>query len=123
MGGGVIECRPNQLYNEDIGTCTYWQQVDTSKCPEFDGSFLMPEDKDENANEKRFFVSSYIEVVTVFGECRIISHTSMHIKSSSLHLSSSQYNNNNVISVEPPPPTPNKYANHVPVDHVWNVRT
>jgi len=25
--------------------------------------------------------------------------------------------------VESPPPTPNKYVNHVPVDHVWNVRT
>jgi len=55
MGGGVIECWPNQLYNEDLGTCVYWQQVDTSKCPEFDGSYLMPEDRDENANEMRFF--------------------------------------------------------------------
>ena len=47
QGGGVIPCRPNQLYDEDLGTCTYWQQVDRSKCPEFDGSFLMPEDKDD----------------------------------------------------------------------------
>ena len=54
---GVIACMPNQLFDEALGTCTYWQNVDTSNCPEFDSTKMMPELTDENANEERFFVS------------------------------------------------------------------
>eukprot|EP00986_Skeletonema_menzelii_P000477 scaffold137_cov156-Skeletonema_menzelii.AAC.8 len=57
MGGGVIPCRPNQLFDESQKACTYWQDVDTSSsnCPEYDGSKLMPDQYDDNANEERFF--------------------------------------------------------------------
>lgn len=54
---GVISCWPNQLFDEINGVCTYWQNVDTSNCPEFDSAKMMPELTDENANEERFFVS------------------------------------------------------------------
>ena len=56
-GSGVIPCWPNQLFDEINGVCTYWQNVDISKCPKFDGSMMMPELTDENANSERFFVS------------------------------------------------------------------
>jgi len=55
---GIISCWPNQLFDEINGVCTYWQNVDTSNCPEFDSAKMMPELTDENANEERFFVSS-----------------------------------------------------------------
>eukprot|EP00578_Thalassiosira_sp_NH16_P031524 CAMPEP_0181078438 /NCGR_PEP_ID=MMETSP1071-20121207/1487_1 /TAXON_ID=35127 /ORGANISM="Thalassiosira sp., Strain NH16" /LENGTH=323 /DNA_ID=CAMNT_0023159755 /DNA_START=287 /DNA_END=1255 /DNA_ORIENTATION=- len=51
--GGVISCWPNQLFDGRI--CTRWQDVDTSNCPELDDAMMMPELKDGNANEKRFF--------------------------------------------------------------------
>lgn len=54
---GVIPCWPNQLYDEALGICTYWQDVDTGNCPEFDGSMIMPDLTDGNANEDLFFVS------------------------------------------------------------------
>ena len=54
---GVIPCWPNQLYDEALGICTYWQDVDTGNCPEFDGSMIMPDLTDGNANENLFFVS------------------------------------------------------------------
>ena len=57
-GTGVIACWPNQLFDEASGTCRGWQDVDTSRCPRFDGSMMMPEDTDENANQERFFVSA-----------------------------------------------------------------
>ena len=61
-GSGVIACWPNQLF--DVGTmgCAYWQNVNVEggNCPMFDGGMMMPEDRDENANEKRFFVSQSI---------------------------------------------------------------
>ena len=56
-GSGVIPCWPNQLFDEIHGVCTYWQNVDITKCPKFDGSKMMPELTDENANSERFFVS------------------------------------------------------------------
>ena len=54
---GVIACQPNQLFDESLGTCTYWQNVDTNRCPDFDGSMMMPELTDANANQERFYVS------------------------------------------------------------------
>lgn len=54
-GSGVIACWPNQLFDESAGVCNSWQSVDTSRCPQFDGSKMMPELTDGNANEKRFF--------------------------------------------------------------------
>ncbi len=54
---GVIACMPNQLFDEALSTCTYWQNVDTSNCPEFDSNKMMPELTDENAKEERFVVS------------------------------------------------------------------
>jgi hypothetical protein len=54
-GTGVIACWPNQLFDESKMACTYWQDVDTSNCPDFDGSKMMPDQYDENANEERFF--------------------------------------------------------------------
>lgn len=57
---GVIACMPNQLFDEALGTCTYWQNVDTSSCPEYDSTKMMPELTDENANQERFFVSHLI---------------------------------------------------------------
>jgi hypothetical protein len=54
---GVILCWPNQLYDEALGICTYWQDVDTTNCPEYDGSMIMPDLTDGNANEDLFFVS------------------------------------------------------------------
>ena len=56
-GSGVIPCWPNQLFDEVNGVCTYWQNVDTSGCPKFDGSMMMPKLTDGNANSERFFVS------------------------------------------------------------------
>ncbi|KAL7538369.1 hypothetical protein ACHAXR_008512 [Thalassiosira sp. AJA248-18] len=55
--GGEIPCWPNQLYDQVTGVCTYWQSVDTGggNCPEFDGSKMMPELTDGNANPQRFF--------------------------------------------------------------------
>lgn len=64
MGGGIIPCWPNQLFDEVNAVCTSWQSVTESlgdnllqKCPEFDGSMMMPGDVDENANPQLFFVS------------------------------------------------------------------
>eukprot|EP00985_Skeletonema_marinoi_P005676 scaffold2466_cov112-Skeletonema_marinoi.AAC.3 len=54
-GGGIIPCRPNQLFDETLVACTYWQNVDTTTCPEFDGSKLMPNQYDTNANQDQFF--------------------------------------------------------------------
>ena len=56
-GTGVIACWPNQLFDESKNACTYWQDVDTSSinCPDFDGSKMMPDQYDTNANEERFF--------------------------------------------------------------------
>ncbi|KAL9186471.1 hypothetical protein ACHAXT_005709 [Thalassiosira profunda] len=54
-GTGVIACWPNQLFDVKSGVCTYWQQVDTSGCPDYDGSMMMPEVTDGNANPERFF--------------------------------------------------------------------
>jgi len=54
-GSGVIACWPNQLYDAVSGLCTYWQSVDTSECPDFDGSKMMPELTDKNANPGRFY--------------------------------------------------------------------
>jgi hypothetical protein len=54
---GVILCWPNQLYDEALGICTYWQDVDTTNCPDYDGSMIMPDLTDGNANEDLFFVS------------------------------------------------------------------
>ena len=53
---GIIACWPNQLFDEALGTCTYWQNVDTTNCPEYDSAKMMPELTDENANEERFYV-------------------------------------------------------------------
>ena len=60
MGGGIIPCWPNQLFDEIAAICTNWQSVDTSRCPDFDGSMMMPDQQDENANPERFFVSDVI---------------------------------------------------------------
>ena len=67
MGGDVIPCWPNQLFDEVNAVCTNWQSVTESlggdigsKCPEFDGSLMLPDDKDGNANPQLFFVSSNI---------------------------------------------------------------
>ena len=38
---GIISCWPNQLFDEINGVCTYWQNVDTSNCPEFDSAKMM----------------------------------------------------------------------------------
>ena len=58
-GGGIIPCRPNQLFDETLVACTYWQNVDTTttaNCPEFDGSkLIMPNQYDTNANQDQFF--------------------------------------------------------------------
>jgi len=63
----VIPCWPNQLFDEVNAVCTNWQSVTESlggdigsKCPEFDGSLMLPDDKDGNANPQLFFVSSNI---------------------------------------------------------------
>merc|ERR1712194_903391 len=60
-GSGVIACRPNQLYDAASGTCGSWQSVDTSNCPDFDGSMMMPDLEDGNANPGKFHcgVSAY----------------------------------------------------------------
>lgn len=65
MGGDVIPCWPNQLFDEVNAVCTTWQSVTESmgddiswKCPEFDGELMTPDDKDGNANPLLFFVSS-----------------------------------------------------------------
>lgn len=72
MGGDEIPCWPNQLFDETTGTCTSWQSVTEKlgdslevKCPEFDASMMLPEDKDENANPQLFFVSSTV-LLSVF---------------------------------------------------------
>ena len=58
VSGGIIDCWPNQLFDEIAMSCTYWQNVDTTNnCPEFDGSKMMPELTDGNANPERFYVS------------------------------------------------------------------
>ena len=54
-GSGVIACWPNQLFDESLGICTYWQDVDTANCPAYDGGMLMPGQEDGNANKQRFF--------------------------------------------------------------------
>ena len=61
MGGGVIPCSfPNQIFDETLTACTYWQNVDSAtlseNCPEFDDTkMILPDQYDENANEERFF--------------------------------------------------------------------
>jgi len=58
--GGVIPCWDNQLFDADLDTCTTWQSVEekgnmAERCPNYDGSLMMPELTDENANPDRFF--------------------------------------------------------------------
>mmetsp|Transcript_25901 Transcript_25901/g.55108 ORF Transcript_25901/g.55108 Transcript_25901/m.55108 type:complete len:1088 (+) Transcript_25901:321-3584(+) len=53
-GGGVQACWPNQLYNARTGLCEIWQDVDTSECPEFDGSMMIM-GVDGNANPQQFY--------------------------------------------------------------------
>ena len=64
---GIIACWPNQLFDEALGTCTYWQNVDTTNCPEYDSTKMMPELTDENANEERFYVR-------ILGDCCCLVH-------------------------------------------------
>lgn len=70
MGGDIIPCWPNQLFDEGDAVCTTWQSVTDKlgddiewRCPEYDGTLMEPEDKDGNANPQLFFVS-FVSVVS-----------------------------------------------------------
>lgn len=57
VSAGVISCWPNQLYDAVSGVCTYWQNVNAASnaCPDLDGTMMMPEITDSNANELLFY--------------------------------------------------------------------
>lgn len=76
-GTGVIACWPNQLFDVQSGVCTYWQQVDTSACPDYDGSMMMPEVTDGNANPERFFVSISRRSMDICVRCSVNSHAKL----------------------------------------------
>lgn len=97
MGGDVIPCWPNQLFDEVNAVCTTWQSVTESlgddiswKCPEYDASLMVPDDKDENANPQLFFVSTYIDEECGISSNKICSHTSYTLDNSAEHLPSMQ---------------------------------
>ena len=73
MGGDIIPCWPNQLFDEGDAVCTTWQSVTDKlgddiewRCPEYDGTLMEPEDKDGNANPQLFFVSFVSGVSKLF---------------------------------------------------------
>ena len=111
MGGGVIPCWPNQLFDEVAATCSSWQSVDTSQCPDFDGSMMMPDQQDENANPERFFVSNQVW---------FLSFRPTFISISVSHDYSVRFPTRIILcaasSVEWAHQTLNEYANPVPVD-------
>ena len=64
MGGDVIPCWENQLFDEENAVCTNWQSVVDKlgeslgvRCPQYDGTMMLPGVVDGNANPDRFFVS------------------------------------------------------------------